>query len=337
MTETTTPQADLTDTQYPRKWSEYMGQEAAKYTLRIAANSAKLRGDLLPHLLICSPIPGQGKTALALLTCRASGRHVHMISGALTLDQAIEMFSELEHGDIVFWDEFHKCMDGGAKNAGWMLNYLIDGTLLTPWGVEDVPRVTFIGATTDKGLLLEPIRDRFKIIELEAYSDEEGAAIAQTTANKVLAPAHLPTVNHELAIQVARAASNQPRMMRSLLTSIRDLAVCEEITAPADGSYDITKALVFSGLTADGLTKDALAYLMLLKGSSTPVGEGSLRQRLGVVGNGLVSIERLLVGKGLIALSGRGRHLTSEGNRRVNLLARKAAGRTVLSNDDIDS
>jgi Holliday junction DNA helicase RuvB len=321
----TESQIDMLDAQYPQTWSDYVGQEIAKQTLRRSATAAKKLGENLPHILITSPYAGIGKTALALLTIRASGRPVFMASGAMTMEQALDMFSQCEDGDVVFYDEFHAIMNGGPRKAEWLLNYLQDGVLLTPWGPEAVPKVSFVAATTDRGLILPTILDRFLEVELEPYTPEQGAGIATVMSAKILGKAHLATISDDVAAAVARASNNQPRRMGRLLTTLRDLAVCDEIASPEDGSYDVAQALTAAGVTPDGLTKEARKMMLLLKSSTRPVGEAMLKQRMGLVGKGLQMVERLLLDKGYIGYTGGGRALTMEGNRRANALLRDAA------------
>ncbi|MBR4186158.1 MAG: AAA family ATPase, partial [Clostridia bacterium] len=46
--------------------NEYIGQEKAKENLKIILGAAKLRGDVLDHMLFYGP-PGLGKTTLAYI------------------------------------------------------------------------------------------------------------------------------------------------------------------------------------------------------------------------------------------------------------------------------
>jgi Holliday junction DNA helicase RuvB len=307
---------------YPDTWDEYVGQTKAKRSLLVASHSAALRNANLAHTLICSPYAGIGKTALVQLVIRQMGRRVHVVSGAINLAKARMMFSMVEDGDFIFYDEFHKVMDGGKRNAEWLLHFLENGTLITPFGEERVPNVTIIGATTDKGVLPETILQRFTVVELVAYTDAEGADIVTTLSGKILGAAGLPTVGKETAVALAAASSNQPRMMRKLLQAVRDLAVTDMIPTPEDGEYDLEDALDMVDVTADGLTKEMREYLriMYVEMRAEPTGETVLRRRMGIVGQGLVLVERGLQDKGLTAGTKQGRMLTGPGMRRAKEL-----------------
>jgi Holliday junction DNA helicase RuvB len=313
----------ILDGQYPQDWSEYVGQESAKRELKIAAKSAKVRGRNLDHLIISSPYAGIGKTALALLTVRAADRRVLVVTGSMKISDVRLMFTKVEDGDIIFYDEIHKSVEGGKKNAEWMLHYLENKVLMTPFGPEVVPDVTIIGATTDLGALPEPIQQRFKLIQLTQYSDAEGTLIARQLGGKILGVEGLPNLSGETAADVAMAAFNQPRAMRSLLMSLRDLAVCEEIPTPDDGKYDLEEALAFAGLTRDGLTPEAQQYLIIMVKElrAEPAGAALMKERMGLVGNALALVERLLLDKGFILKTKQGRVLSSQGMKRAVELA----------------
>ncbi len=312
--------------EYPDSWDDYIGQETAKRELQVSIKSARKRNARLPHLMIVSPYPGVGKTALAQLIVRSMDTEAWTYSGQMKLAAAQMMFTEVKDQNIVFLDEFHRMMDGGKKHIEWMLHYLENGVLLTPYGAEEVPDVTIIGATTDDGILPEPVRDRFKFIRLERYTEDQGRQIAQGMARRILASEGLPEVDEETAFAIARAGNSQPRLMRRLLVSLRDLTLADEITVGPSGRYPLDDALEFSGLTEDGLTTEAQDYLKLLWSyGANPVGEAVLRKRLQVVGNGFYTVERLLLDKELIKETKSGRVMTGPGRRRAKDLL-EAAG-----------
>jgi Holliday junction resolvasome RuvABC ATP-dependent DNA helicase subunit len=172
-------------------------------------------------------------------------------------------------------------------------------------------------------MLPDTIVQRFKVINLVAYTAEEGAQIATGLGEKILSEAGLANISDEVAADIAMAGSNQPRLMRKLLISLRDLAVCEEITAPADGKYELDEALEFSGLTRDGLTLEARQYLtvMVKELRAEPAGAALMKERLGLIGNGLAMVEGLLLDKGLILKTKQGRVLTAVGMKRAVALA----------------
>lgn len=309
---------------YPMQWSDFVGQDAAKRQLRIAAGSAKLRGDQMPHVMLKSPYSGIGKTSLALLTAGELGTKVVPVSGVVTIDDARMLFLDMNDGDVLFYDEVHRAVDSGKKHIEWMLNWLHDGVLLTPAGMSITPKVTMIAATTDAGRLPRPLLERFKLQPvLDPYTDVQASQIVGIMQKKALVDCGLPPVSDLVAARIARAASNRPRWMRRVLESLRDLVVMQEVKAPDNGDYDLTEALEFIGVTEDGLTSEAQRYMYVLfrELHGKPAGAQLLKERLGEVGTGLGEIEQLLMDKGFIVKTKAGRVLTDPGLQRGKELA----------------
>jgi Holliday junction resolvasome RuvABC ATP-dependent DNA helicase subunit len=198
-----------------------------------------------------------------------------------------------------------------------MLTLLEEGTLTGPRGPEIMPKVTIIGATTNVRMLPEPIIDRFaKRIELVKYTDEEAIRIAGLMATKLFNDVE-PLPSEQNLLEIAYAANNVPRKIRNVLENLRDLVVTEEADLDGYGGWDIGEALTWVGLTSDGLTTTALKYLaVLLDSPGTRAGKDAIADRLHEE-NGLVDVERLLIEKDMIALTGRGRQLTSAGIKRA--------------------
>jgi Holliday junction DNA helicase RuvB len=316
-------QKEALDGQYPLSWDEFVGQKDAIRQLKVKIAASKRRDVMLGHVLLASPHAGIGKTALSLLIARELDTHVWVISGAPKPHELRILFSQMEDGDILFIDEIHKLADRGGKNAEWLLHYLENGVIMGPLGPEAAPKVTVIGATTDAGKLPRPVLERFEIQPtLVAYDQVESAEIAQRLAQKILVTEDLPGLSDDTALAIAEAGSNRPRWMRRIIMAVRDLALAEEIEIRDDGKYDLDEALSFVGVTADGLTSQAQAYLrvMYTELGGQPAGAALLAERIGEVGTGLQAVESLLLDKGLVTKTKAGRVLTAAGIKRARQL-----------------
>jgi Holliday junction DNA helicase RuvB len=302
---------------YPADWDDFVGQEQAKRQLMIACRSAKMRGVPLDHVLLASGIPGIGKTSLALLIAQEMGGNLVVASGSMGFKEARIILSDMEDGDILFYDEFHRAVQGGKGNAEWLLHLLQDGVLVGPLGPEEQPKITVIAATTDAGKLPETIISRFPLKPVLAqYTEDEAAAIAVTLAGRIF-PKNMPLPDDETAHKVALAASCNPRAMKGLLVALRDIALVSD-----EPVFDMPAALDWVGVTADGLTQSCQRYLVcMLVDFQGQAGRAAVQDRMQEPG-GLAETERLLSDKGYLGRTAAGRILTKHGIRRARELSR---------------
>lgn len=307
---------------YPLTWETFVGQDRAKRILRREAQAARIMGKSLPHTLIADGAQGIGKTSLALLTANEMGAHCKMASGQIKDTEARMLFAGMTDGDILIIDEVHRMAAVSSRNTEWLLHYLQDGVLLGPLGVEEVPKVTIIACTTEKGRLLATVLDRFKIEPpLERYSDSQGAQIAAVTAARVFGQVDLPSPTTANCKAVACAANNNPRIMRNLLESLRSDALTGGADFRSRRGYDLSTVLEDNGLTPDGLNVTAQRYLTSLfqDFNGGPTGKSAMQDRLQEPG-GLTTVEQLLQEKGYMKKIQRGRCLTQSGIHRARAL-----------------
>ena len=297
---------------YPDDWSEFVGQPLAKRMLRVAAKSARERHTPLGHVLLASPFPGIGKTTLALLTAAELGGQCKLLSGKINADAARIAMATLDDGDVLFVDEIHRLVSKGSKaGAEWLLHLMTDGVILGPAGPEPQPRVTIIGTTTDAGLLPETVLSRFQLRpKLIRYDEGEALEIAMRMAKGSFDGLPFPSLDTFKA--VTAAANRNPRTMRNLLDAIRDIALVE---GQATEDYDITEALTWLSLSVDGLTESALSYLrVLVEDFGGVAGSQALAAQMG---EPIEEAERLLIDRGMVKRTQRGRVATGDGIRRI--------------------
>ena len=193
-----------------------------------------------------------------------------------------------------------------------------------PAGPEEQPSITVIGCTTEPGRLPSALLQRFILKPpLEAYDQEDASLIALGFAAKMFEGIPLPSTENLIA--VADAACNNPRQMKAILGNVRDIAVTTELSNHDGTQYDLTEALSWLGLTADGLDLTCRRYLVaLLTDFAGGAGLRALQERLQEPG-GLGHVEMTLIDKGLIAQTKAGRTLTGAGIKRAKLLATEMA------------
>lgn len=310
----------MDQTEYPKRWRHYIGQGPAVRMLQVAAESARLRRQPLDHMLIAHPSPGIGKTALASLVSSEMKRPVRLISGKVTGAKARIVLSEMADRDVLVIDEAHRIAEGNKANAEWLLHLLQDGVLLGPLGPEVQPRITLIAVTTHPQKLPPAVLDRFMLVPpMQLYNTEEAARIAQLMGPRYLGDS-LPKLSKAEATRIASAAGNNPRSIKRMLMSLRDMTITKALPLVKD-RYDIAGLLAWHGITEDGLSPVAQQYLVALRNDfDGSAGAKALEERLQQPG-GLVEVERLLQDRGLLVRTKQGRTLTQAGVTRARQLA----------------
>lgn len=300
-------------TDYPRTWQDLVGQKQAVGRLKAACFSARQEQRRLDHVLISSGIAGVGKTALARLVAADLGTGFVEVSGPMKVEDARPILQGMQDGDVLFYDEIHQAVAGGAAKAEWLLQLLQDGRLVTKAGVEVLPQITVVAATTDEQRLPITILGRFPVKPvIEPYTLAEATLICQTMATKLgYGGAHLPAYAN--LQDVAAACNGNPRDMRALLIALRDSYF-------VSSTYDLQQALDWVGVTSDGLTTKCQDYLMVLLCTFEGIaGEKSIGSAMGEPGP-LRHTEQLLVQKGYITITPQGRSMTEAGVERTTAL-----------------
>lgn len=326
----------MLDGAYPTDFDQFIGQIPAIRQLKVSIASAKARGVHLPHVLIASGEPGVGKTALGQLIAVGMGKNLHVVSGKITLPQIrLKLSSEVLDGDILLYDEIHTAVKSGRGNADWMLHLLENGTLLGPQGAEDIPQITVVGTTTDVGKLPDTIRDRFPVQPIIVpYTNEEAEQIAFVMGMKVFVGTGYNLPGSHTCARIAELATNNPRVIRTLLEGLRDLAVVSNGSNydVATGEYNLDELLELTGMTTDGLDLLAQRYLHALfkNFSGNPAGESTIAETLNEAG-GVKRVERVLMKRDLICKTKQGRMLTNSGIKRAKELAQIARDQAAVA------
>ncbi len=211
----------------PRRLDDFIGQGPVKERLRIALEASSKEGRPLDHVLLSGP-PGLGKTTLAGIIAAEKGVSFRVTSGP-ALDRPGDLaaiLSNLQPQDVFFVDEIHR-LPRAVEEVLYpaMEDFQLDVVLgkgPTAQSIRiDLPRFTLVGATTRKGTVTAPLRDRFGIEEkLDYYEPADLARIIRRSATIMVVE-----ITPGAADLLATRSRRTPRIANRLLSRVRDYAV----------------------------------------------------------------------------------------------------------------
>ncbi len=306
----------------PRRLDEFVGQESVKERLRISIEAARTEDRALDHVIFSGP-PGLGKTTLAGVIAAELGVAFRITSGP-ALERPGDLaaiLSNLQPGDVFFIDEIHR-LPRAVEEVLYpaMEDFQLDivlGKGPTAQSIRiDLPRFTLVGATTRKGKVTAPLRDRFGIEEkLDYYTDDELAQIIVRSAS-ILGF----VIGEGSARLLAGRSRSTPRIANRLLARVRDYAVAradgvldEDVTEQALNVYEVDR------LGLDKVDRSILDAVINKFGGG-PVGLSTLAIAVGEEPETVEdAYEPFLLQIGLLKRTPRGRVATSNAYQHLGL------------------
>ncbi|HZJ96398.1 MAG TPA: Holliday junction branch migration DNA helicase RuvB [Oligella sp.] len=311
----------------PKRLADYTGQSRAREQLEIFIEATTRRGEALDHVLLFGP-PGLGKTTLAHIIANEMGSQMHQTSGPV-LERAGDLaalLTNLEKNDVLFIDEIHRLSPVVEEILypaleDFQIDILIGEGPAARSVKIDLQPFTLVGATTRAGMLTNPLRDRFGIIQrLEFYTSDELQQIIGRSAN---------LLNVEIALsgslEIAKRSRGTPRIANRLLRRVRDFAdvrnngLIDEATAKA--------ALSMLEVDPEGLDlmDRKLLETIIHKFNGGPVGVDNLAAAIGEERDTIEDvIEPYLIQNGYLQRTARGRIATAIAWQHLGLKAPSA-------------
>src|SRR3990167_2913927 len=297
----------------PSSWQDYIGQKAIKDNLKILIQAATERGTSPEHVLFYGP-PGLGKTTLAHLVAKETGRAIKITSGPdiERVGDLASILTNLSAGDILFIDEIHRLNKTieevlyPAMESG-VLDIIIGKGPSARTIQLELPPFTLLAATTRVAMISSPLRSRFSggVFRLDFYTEGEIEEILRRSA-KIIGVELKGGAEKE----IARRSRFTPRTANYFLKRARDLAQVEG--RPLD-KKTVELSLKLLGIDEKGLSPSDRKLLEIIadKFGGGPVGLGTLAAALSEEEATIEEFnEPYLLQLGLIERTARGRALT---------------------------
>lgn len=303
---------DINDAR-PSSLAHMVGQRGVVDQLRVALDAAFEDGKRLDDCLLVGP-PGSGKSQIASIVAQECAVTFHE-----TLGQSIANLADLNglllsarDKEIVFIDEAHQL----HRLFQTALYLALDKRQVVVCGgkaVQTIPLASFclLLGTTDEFSLLQPLRDRMKLVlRFQFYSVEELTHIVKHRA-KALAWG----LDDAVPPMIGQRARGTPRLALRLLQACR--RVCRSVGEQTITVDHLRKACLLEGMDDLGLGPTEQSYLRALADGASRL--NVIASLLGLPSRSVAEVtEPFLIRAGLVVKDDQGRRqLTGQGREHL--------------------
>jgi len=215
---------DISASNRPETFTEFLWQEHIKSVIQVAIDSAKKRKSHIWHVLFSGP-SWFWKTTLANIISKQMWRWIKAVTWYAINKPAeiISILNSLEEGEVLFIDEIHRLRPNVEEVLYIaMEDYVIDMVMPDGWNVRvPISPFTLIWATTKSESLTKPLKNRFIYnFHFMDYNAEEKKKIVNRYLDQ-----YSVSFDSDLLDLVTEKVDAVPREIHNLCIKIRDFVV----------------------------------------------------------------------------------------------------------------
>jgi len=307
--------ADIADAA-PARLSDLIGQRPVVEQVRVALDAAAQDDKKFDHALLVGP-PGTGKTQTSKVVAAEMGGTYHEVLGQAVREPADlnALLLGAKDRDVILVDEAHE-LEREYQTALYLAldqrRIIIQGRGGRSPQAIPVADFTVLLATTDEYRLLQPLRDRMRLVlRFEFYSEADLVELLRRRSRALGW-----SVDEDVLHPIAGRSRGTPRLALRLLQACR--RVCR-----ADGEDRVTPAHLERACALDqidevGLGPTERQYLRAVADGAARL--NVIASRLGLPARTVAEVtEPFLIRLDLLAKDDQGRrHLTARGRQHLS-------------------
>ncbi len=294
----------------------FVGQQRVVDRCKVALEAAWNQGTKLPHMLMQGGA-GLGKTELSHILANEMGMDGELHEQlAQNIKSPIDLHAFLltpTKREVCLIDEIHELppiAQTTLYRAMENQQIFLDSRRGRKSRPIKIPNFTIIGATTDPQKLLQPLRDRFKVVlDFQHYSEQELELLLKNRAM------HLGSgwiIEETVFSMIAQRGKGTPRIALRLLESVKMTASAEDSDVITVDHFQRTCDL--EGIDPIGLSGNEIKYLKILYENNNSARLNVLASRLSLPVKHVSNIiENYLIRIGLVTKANSLRVLTQSG------------------------
>lgn len=239
----------------PKNFKDIVGQKKAKEVVKTLINFSNEKKLPIPSFLLTAP-SGFGKTTMAnVIASEINSKILTIDCSNTTFKEIYEVISEANDRDLIFLEECHALKNKVQEN---LYSAIEEHCIFNNGYREEIPKVTFIGATTNPGSLKIPFKNRFKYIAaLEEYSEDELILVC-----KGICEDRGFKLNNKLAAIIAKTCKGIPRLMVNRTEFIYMFMIGNNLKSI--NANKIKEIITLQGVDENGLSTEDRNYLLTL-------------------------------------------------------------------------